>query len=1018
MRTRIPFTVASVAVLSMVLALVPAGAPAGASTTAVTLWATPSGTATTGCTTQPSASATKSSLCGLGAAISAAEQSSYGPDAVTIDLEHSSGQPCSTSSGCTYLGAVTIDDTNSGSLEISGSGAPQTQVSCGSGCTGATMTLDASTPVTLAGLEVVGGDSANGGGIAKQSGTLYVKGCTVSSNSATASGGGIANESGLLDLTGSEVSGNTAADGGGGILNAAGATLEVSGSLVTSNSSSAGGGGIDNWGNLAVTASTVSDNKALTQYGGGGGVMVSGGTATIADSTISSNSAPAAGGAGIAVDTDGILTVTASTIAGNSASTGGGGIYWNTGGTVDVLDSTIAGNSSTMAGGGIYSNQATVLFAGTIVAGNSSQASSASSKSNDCAGAPVGDGGYDLESGTSCGFTSSTDYQNANGYLSSLADNGGTTLTMKPEVPAPPAGNPAIGAIPASAQASLGSSTVTLCTTNGGMDQVGNPRLAANATSCDIGAYETPVPAPVLSSLTPGSGVVTGGTSVAVSGYYLFGTSAITFGAAGPATLGGPCSPTACQVVTPPASAPGTVDVTATASTGTSLPTGFLYVSPHIPYVPVIPYRIADTRCSSSPQPAPCASESLPAANASVAPPSSGASISLQVTGTGNGTESVPASAQSVVLTVTAIAGPTSHNGYLTVYPTGSTPPTASALNYVPGETVPNLVTVAVGKGGAISVLSSSAGVNVVVDVEGYYEPPTTTVSNLFDPLASPVRVLDTRCDAASPPGYCAGEHIPAVNQMPAVPSFGGVAVDLAGVDGSSGVPGSGASAVSLVLTAALPGAAGYLTVWPDSGSCSSPPETSNVNFRPRGSSADSAIVALPSSGKLCVYNYSTTATNVVMDVNGYFSAAGEALTASAPVRICDTRSASAIGGRGDVVSGVSGQCDNSGIPVDPSNSPTDPMTVQVTGVGGVPSNATAVVANITVESVSGAGYLTAWAAGTTMPATSNLDWTAGATVPNMVVSELSSSGRMAIYTYADANVVIDVVGWYTASTS
>ena len=52
----------------------------------------------------------------------------------------------------------------------------------------------------------------------------------------------------------------------------------------------------------------------------------------------------------------------------------------------------------------------------------------------------------------------------------------------------------------------------------------------------------------------------------------------------------------------------------------------------------------------------------------------------------------VPANATSVILNVTAADESTA--GFFTVFPTGAAPPTASNLNWVAGETVPNLVSV------------------------------------------------------------------------------------------------------------------------------------------------------------------------------------------------------------------------------------------------------------------------------------------------------------------------------------
>ena len=440
-----------------------------------------------------------------------------------------------------------------------------------------------------------------------------------------------------------------------------------------------------------------------------------------------------------------------------------------------------------------------------------------------------------------------------------------------------------------------------------------------------------------------------------------------------------------------------------------------MYVTSGIPYTPVTPYRIADSRCSANPQPSFCSSENLPKANQALSSPSAGGSITVQVTGTGAGSNSVPSSAQSVIVTVTAIAATTTHSGYLTVYPAGTNPPDASSLNYTPGMAIPNLVTATLGSGGAIDILSSSANVNIVVDVEGYYEPSTSSTSsttNKFTPLPLPIRVLDTRCQGSlAGDSYCAGlDQVPSANKISAPKPNKYIKVQITGDGGSSGVPSSGVAAVSLVVTAADPSSSGFLTVFP-AGSSTTPPETSNVNFHKGIASADSVTVAVGTGGYIYIYNSANTATNVIVDVNGYFSSSGDVLTPSSPVRICDTRSLSP----DDVAGGVSGQCNNSGTPLGTSSGP---ITVQVTGIAGITSTAKVVVANITVVNTTGSGYLTAWAAGATKPTTSNINWGKGQVMPNMVISALSSSGQMEVYTSSPANVIIDVVGWYSQPTS
>lgn len=47
--------------------------------------------------------------------------------------------------------------------------------------------------------------------------------------------------------------------------------------------------------------------------------------------------------------------------------------------------------------------------------------------------------------------------------------------------------------------------------------------------------------------------------------------------------------------------------------------------------------------------------------------------------------------------------------GYITVYPAGSSRPTVSNLNFVAGQTIPNLSAVKTGTGGAVTLLTAAA---------------------------------------------------------------------------------------------------------------------------------------------------------------------------------------------------------------------------------------------------------------------------------------------------------------------
>jgi hypothetical protein len=100
---------------------------------------------------------------------------------------------------------------------------------------------------------------------------------------------------------------------------------------------------------------------------------------------------------------------------------------------------------------------------------------------------------------------------------------------------------------------------------------------------------------------------------------------------------------------------------------------------------------------------------------------------------------------------------------------------------------------------------------------------------------------------------------------------------------------------------------------------------------------------------------------------------------------------------------------------------PGQSFDLQVGGAGGVPASGySAVVFNLTAVAPTGPGYLTADPTGTSRPTASNVNFTAGDTVPNRVViglpaSNTASGGRVTIYNFSGyTDVVVDVNGYYT----
>jgi hypothetical protein len=340
------------------------------------------------------------------------------------------------------------------------------------------------------------------------------------------------------------------------------------------------------------------------------------------------------------------------------------------------------------------------------------------------------------------------------------------------------------------------------------------------------------------------------------------------------------------------------------------------------------------------------------------------------------------------------------------VWPAGAAQPLASNLDFVRGDVAANLVEVRLGALGRVSVGVGPAGsaTAVVVDVEGY----TSSVPGgaLFRPLP-PSRIADTRCGASSTPAYCSGENLPADNAGLTKLSAGSPAT--VHVEGNGGVPSSGVEAVALNVTAVGGDGAEYVTVYPGG----TPPVVSNLNTLAAGQVVPNRVlVPLASDGTISVV--SNHATNVIVDVSGYFEdgISGSHFHAVAtPARVCDTRADQAVGGSSDVVGGVSGKCANSGQALGAGGA----MAAKVNGLADVPSGATAVVLNVTATDTSASSYITAYPNGQGRPTASDLNWSKGQTTSNLVVVEAGIGGTIDLYNYAGSvDVVVDVEGYDT----
>ena len=122
------------------------------------------------------------------------------------------------------------------------------------------------------------------------------------------------------------------------------------------------------------------------------------------------------------------------------------------------------------------------------------------------------------------------------------------------------------------------------------------------------------------------------------------------------------------------------------------------------------------------------------------------------------------------------------------------------------------------------------------------------------------------------------------------------------------------------------------------------------------------------------------------------FAAGGSQFTAVSPTRLLDTRS------------GAKPAADST-------------TNLQVTGMAGVPANATAVVLNTTATQATAAGFVTVFPTGETRPVVSNLNVTAGQTQANLVTVKVGTGGSVSMYTDGGTHLLVDVFGYYAPAT-
>jgi glucose/arabinose dehydrogenase len=261
-----------------------------------------------------------------------------------------------------------------------------------------------------------------------------------------------------------------------------------------------------------------------------------------------------------------------------------------------------------------------------------------------------------------------------------------------------------------------------------------------------------------------------------------------------------------------------------------------------------------------------------------------------------------------------------------------------------------------------------------------YDAPPAAEAGSLaYTPLANAVRVYDTRDNTGVPAGRIRA---------------GGTRMVSLGINNSS------VKAALVNLTMVQPNGQGFITA---TEARTEHPSTSNINAGDQEFVANASIVPVDASGNITVF--SSVTTDLVIDLMGTFAevaptSTGSRFTSLAPSRLIDTREPA--GPTNEFARNDSGALSD--------------ITAPLSGFAAIPANATSVALIVTGVSLpnSGAGHLTVYPTGTSLPLTSNANVNGQADVrPNLVLVPPGPSRSVSVHLSNTHDVVIDVAGYF-----
>ena len=190
---------------------------------------------------------------------------------------------------------------------------------------------------------------------------------------------------------------------------------------------------------------------------------------------------------------------------------------------------------------------------------------------------------------------------------------------------------------------------------------------------------------------------------------------------------------------------------------------------------------------------------------------------------------------------------------------------------------------------------------------------------------------------------------------------------------------------------------------------CTTPTLVSGV-----GSCASSAA---PAGSNTVMATYSADGTFAPSTGSTSLEVADGPYNPIGPVRICDTRPNNP-SNLTSTAGAPAAQCNGGG--GNPGSTLTLGGTKSITVAGdfGVPSDATAVVLNVTVVNPTAPGYLSVYPRGAAQPMASNIDYVNGQVVPNLVEVGTGTAGEVTFVASMPTDIVVDVEGYTSVAAA